>query len=286
MRSALIIGGSGLIGSNLAKKLSELGWVTYKTSRSQEECNLESVIYYDLSDPLADVEILPLTDIVILCAGISTKQACEDAPSLAYAVNVGAPIKIAQYFFQNNRKVIFISSSAVFHGSKTVANELSKICPQTLYGWLKVEAERSLQKLHILHGQGSLVVVRPTKVFWKELDLLSKWRCALINHQHISAFNQVLISPISIEYLVNSLVRIAQSHYSGVFHLSGELELSFYNFACSLASKLGVTESLVGGEERLEEINIPKHALLAMDRTSKLLGITPQSNEELMRALV
>jgi len=207
-------------------------------------------------------------------------------PELAYQVNVLAPKILAKYFLNQGSRVIYLSSSAVFHGSDEFACEESKTSPITEYGNLKALAENFL-----LDGSNNLsdklVIVRPTKIFEAKDSLIAKWIEHLRLGIEIEAFDHVLIAPISLQYLIHSLDVIGRTRSTGIFHLSGNEELSFYEFAKRLASEIGVAHRLVSPSKNLNSNDpAPIHALLKMDRTKKMLTLMPQSISNLLKDLL
>lgn len=284
MNSALVIGGDGFIGSALFRHLSSKKIRTIKTSRNLNVVDSNSV-YLDLSK-LSDLTVLPKVEVVFICAAISTKLGCVENPELAYQVNVLAPKILAKYFLDQGSRVIYLSSSAVFHSSDEFACEESKTSPITEYGKLKALAENFL-----LDGSNNLsdklVIVRPTKIFEAKDSLIAKWIEHLRLGIEIEAFDHVLIAPISLQYLINSLDVIGRTRSTGIFHLSGNEELSFYEFAKRLASEIGVAHRLVRPSNNLNSNDpAPIHALLKMDRTKKMLNLMPQSNSNLLKDLL
>ena len=284
MKSALVIGGDGFIGSALFRHLSSRKIRAIKTSRKLNVVDSNSV-YLDLTN-LSNLSPLPKVDVVFICAAISTKLSCLENPELAYQVNVLAPKILAKYFLHQGSRVIYLSSSAVFHGSDEFGREESETSPITEYGKLKALAENFL-----LDGSNNLsdqlVIVRPTKIFEAKDSLVAKWIEHLRLGMQIEAFDHVLIAPISLQYFINSLDAIGMAHSTGIFHLSGGEELSFYEFAKRLASEIGVDHRLVSPSKNLDSNDPPPiHALLKMDRTKKILNLMPQSNSGLLKDLL
>jgi dTDP-4-dehydrorhamnose reductase len=284
MNSALVIGGDGFIGGALFKHLSTKEIKVFKTSRSLYGIDSNSV-YLDLSN-LSDLSALPKVEVVFICAAISTKLGCIENPELAFQVNVIAPTILARYFLDQGSRVIYLSSSAVFHGSDEFACEESQTSPITEYGRLKALAENFL-----LDGSNNssdqLVIVRPTKIFSSKASLIAKWIERLRLGMQIEAFEHVLIAPISLQYLINALDVIGMTHATGIFHLSGGEELSFYEFAKRLTSEIGVDHRLVSPSKNLNSNDpTPIHALLKMDRTKKMLNLMPQSNNDILKDLL
>ena len=78
--------------------------------------------------------------------------------------------------------------------------------------------------------------------------------------------------------------KIACARLPGVYHLSGELELSYAQFAQLLADRVGVARNRVRPVESASRTDVsvlyrPRHPALRMTRTTQLLGLQPEPIE-------
>jgi nucleoside-diphosphate-sugar epimerase len=102
----MILGGDGLIGSALSKFLKQNNHHVVTTTRNKNLLN--SSTYYLNFKNLEGLSLLPMVDIVFICAAISTKKESAQNKELALQVNVLAPKIITDFFISNNARVIFI----------------------------------------------------------------------------------------------------------------------------------------------------------------------------------
>jgi dTDP-4-dehydrorhamnose reductase len=85
------------------------------------------------------------------------------------------------------------------------------------------------------------------KVLRHDLPLL--WKCdrSLKTEQPIEVFTDMYLAPISLEKFVLRVDELAQRREAGIFHLSGEEDVTYYSFAISYFGNLPSKESLMRG---------------------------------------
>ena len=147
----LVLGATGILGSNLSKTLSlskeiDVFGSTRDISRSKyftnfPECklvSLEDVMNLDLMESLFH-EINP--DVVINCLSLSPDKLKEQDPKLHREFYSELPHKIAKYCERDNSRYIHISTDGVFSGSKGNYTELDIPDPINLEGECKLNGE-------------------------------------------------------------------------------------------------------------------------------------------------
>ncbi len=138
MLTALVISGTGLIGSALVARLTQLQIDFIATSRRNPSID-RSALYLDLEKSW--LTILPVSDVVFLVAGMPGFAVCNQNPVQTYRVNVDGPLEIA------HRKLgfpVFVSSDCVEWSHDS-------------YAWQKRQVETDIR---LLGG----AVVRPTRI--------------------------------------------------------------------------------------------------------------------------
>jgi len=95
---------------------------------------------------------------VILAAGLSSADACEDNPGDAYAVNVDGTRNAVEA--SRGRRFVFFSTDHVFDGRDGPYAEEDKPNPLSVYGRTKLEAERIVKAVH-----PAPLVIRSTLVY-------------------------------------------------------------------------------------------------------------------------
>jgi dTDP-4-dehydrorhamnose reductase len=274
----LIVGGDSLIGSALRLKLRQLNRDVTVTTRRYEQASSDR-IFYDLM--MANYSFDTEYDCVFLSAGITNMSICEAEPEKAYQINVDATVALAHQFLANGSRVVFISSNTVFDGDTKHPDEDASYRYTTQYGRQKAEAERRLLAL----GSG-VVIIRITKIVSLDIVLFQTLYERLMQNSQCDLFNDLMMCPISMQYLCDSTIKIVDSQLDGIFHLSGAEDMSYAEFGYRLANTIGVSDSLVNPVSAKSVLFKPKYASLGMRRTTQLLDISPEASNSVLSQLI
>ena len=120
-----------------------------------------------------------------------------------------------------------------------------------------------------------------TKVLEPQLPLLQKWRNLGERGEEITAFSDLLIAPVSLVFVVNTIAEIIFKRLTGFFHCSGLTEVSYAEFARAYLQRLEIDPSLVrcvlGRVVNPTAAASPRHASLSSDAkvVSKLKTTQP-----------
>jgi dTDP-4-dehydrorhamnose reductase len=274
----LIVGGDSLIGSRLAAMLFTRGYQVVTTTRRRKgvDGKGKAEIYYDLEKSDCSKFFNEPFTCAFLCAGITSMAACDADPVHTYHVNVTNMVRLAGKLQSASTPFIFLSSNTVFDGSIERPNEYTDYCFNTEYGRQKAATEQAL----LAFGLGASVV-RLSKVLSRDIGIVSKFFRCLKAGQACEAFDDLFMSPISLNYVCESLVNVTQSGMGGIFHLSGEDEISYAELALRLADSIPGARALVRPVSCTASNSPitfkPSHPALGMKRTTNSLGLQPES---------
>jgi dTDP-4-dehydrorhamnose reductase len=276
----VIIGVDGTIGAFLYKKILATGKTIVGTTRRINSSNH----YLNLSNQV-NFEDLPIGRIVILCAGINGYKECDENPIQSIYINNFSTVSIGSFYLKKNCHVIFLSSSSVFGTVDKYPNELDVCSPNTLYGSLKLSTELALRSL-AKTSKGILSIVRVTKVIYKKNSLLQKWINDAEAMKEISAFENYSIAPVSLAYITNSLLIIANNRVGGVYHLSGSKRITYYEFLINLRSYglINQSSNIVSSVRTPDEIS-EQAIILGMTLTTSSIGLFPQDIKDVIHEL-
>jgi len=287
MNSALVIGGDGLIGRALTAELLSSRLKVVSTSRSHNIQNNQ--IHFDLdvgADNLLGL-IKWVPDVVYICAAVTGFAACANNPTATYNTNVTQTVELASHFIQQGSRVVYLSSNAVFDGTRAFEKEISDVSPVSEYGRQKAECEKKLLDVASRFST-QCYVVRLTKVVDISLALYSDWINAFELNLPVKAAIDLTFCPISSKYVVDTLKMIGSAKQGGIFHLSGEKDITYFDLANTLMNikekSSKVEQDLI--QNRLGLVPSPQHTALSMEHTSKLIGILPQPIESVARDLM
>lgn len=151
MSNYLITGGAGFIGSNLVQALHDLGHHVRVIDDLSTGfmSNLEPVINHidfiktDIRDYSSIKHHFKNMDFVVHLAAWRAVGRSVDNPLIAHNINSTGIVNVLQSSREANvKKIVFISSSAVYGNTKTECNkETDKLYPESPYGVAKLSGE-------------------------------------------------------------------------------------------------------------------------------------------------
>ncbi len=283
----LIIGGDSRLGAALCEALRVRGALVTATTRRAGKLGI-GTSFLDLQD-INSIDALDITgyDIAYVCAGLSTFAACEESEEgeAARRVNVDHTLRLCERLRAAGCALVFPSTSAVFDGQQPQAAEDAPTSPTTDYGRQKAIVESALLSVN-LGRRPTASVVRLSKVLTPDAGIIVNWRDQLARECDIHPFSDLWLSPISLRYAVQGLIALGLASEGGVFHLSGERDVSYADCASALAARWGQPARRVN-PHTIAEAGIslpyrPAHPTLGMARTQGLTGLAPQAFADCM----
>jgi dTDP-4-dehydrorhamnose reductase len=280
----LVVGAESTIGSALSVSMKEKGLAVVATSRRATGA-AGQFIHLDLERP--DSWSLPENiGCAFLCAARSNFLDCARDPEGTWNVNVTATHTLGSELINSGVFVVLLSTSAVFPGRDPWPDEDVPVEPNTAYGLQKAAVERLL--LDSDAQRGRLAIVRLTKVLLPASAIVRSFLGQIRKGECVEAFSDLFIAPTSIEYVVDALNLIAVRRIGGIYHLSGDLAVSYAELARQLAkavgSRLTVTETSCRGNPQV--LYRPNRPELGMRKTTARLGLTPQPFRGMLETLV
>ena len=265
-RVALVLGGSGFLGRALVQAASPLLKVV-GTHRSQSR--FASSTRFDLlkEDPrslLSDIE----PEIVILAAHI--EPALKD-PWLR---------ERAEFFLEScvSRRLVYISSDAVFDGRQGLYDEEDPISPVHDYGHSLAFMEAAVRRSCANH-----VVVRPSYLYGfsdGRLDSrLASTRTRLLAGQAVRYFDDMFKSPLEVNQAASIILDIASSQFTGTVHVAGP-RMSVFDFQRQGAQALGLPVDQLMAEKIPKDAALLRDTSLSVARMAQMTGISPRSVSE------
>jgi dTDP-4-dehydrorhamnose reductase len=241
MLNVLITGASGMLGAILVNEYKD-NFNVFATGNSNfteqyinyKKFDLKSESYKELiewSDP----------DIILHSGALTNGKYCEENPNDAFNIN-GISVQKFLKATNNDVKIIYISTDAVFPSSLHLAKELDCVSPENVYGKSKELGEFFL-KTSI---DRSYTIIRTT-IFGLNLNTnktgFAEW---IINtakeRKELGLFTDVLFTPISIWDLANEIKFLIKTDNinSESLHIAGKLCTKF-EFGYKLLDKLNIS---------------------------------------------
>ena len=234
--SLLLIGGN----SSLAKSFkSYLKKNSINIKYLESNRNLNSEIFLDLNNKSSFNNIPDNINIAIIFAGITSIDFCENHKNIAEKINLENTKILVEKLNNKNIKCLILSSSSVFGNSTQNNGEHDKKEPNTFYGSLKSQLEEEIKENKLN------CIIRLTKVILPEMLLIRSWINDLKMNKSINAYSNLFISPISNISLNEMICDWVKFGYSGIYHLTSNNQLSYYDLIKYISKKLNLNHSKI-----------------------------------------
>lgn len=159
----LIIGASGLIGSNCLRYFKEQGhdvWGTYFSFRAKDTVFLDTLNPENPQNVNLDA-FAP--EVILNCGALTHVDYCEQHPQESYDKTVKSQQTALAWAQKYNAKMVYISTDYVFDGETGPYRETDAVHPISVYAEHKLQAEQETLAQSATH-----LVLRVTNVYGDE----------------------------------------------------------------------------------------------------------------------
>jgi len=185
-------------------------------------------------------------DTIINAAALSNNATVEAAPELGEKLNVALPRRLAQLANHLSARLLHLSTDAVFDGDGGPYRSTDMPSPRTLYGQLKLEAEKETLR----EGGDYALVLRITIVNGNSPSgrrslhekLFAAWAAGSVTPLHTDELRQP-VSSVNVGDVLAELVDRPNLH--GLFHWAGPDSLTRYAIGQALLKHFGLPEDLI-----------------------------------------
>jgi dTDP-4-dehydrorhamnose reductase len=278
----LVTGANGIIGKNVAKALTKISDIeVYATSL--KKLSIDNATIFTSNLLIADInlmidEIHP--DVVVHCAAISSPDACEVDRYACHRLNVELTKRLLSACIDYNAHLVFLSTDFVFDGKKGNYSEEDTTNPVNYYGESKLEAEKIICRSTENHTiiRTSLVYGYETKlsrpnIVSRVIDNLQKGKPYKVPTDQIR-------KPTYVCDLAYAIAQICINKPKGIFHISGDEEITVSNFARKIAKALQLDESLIQettSSQIAQAAPRPLNTTLNIEKIKSTINYSPKS---------
>jgi dTDP-4-dehydrorhamnose reductase len=212
----LITGANGQLGHELVRATIAAGHEVVATSHETLDITDKSAV------DAAITEARP--DVVIHAAAWTAVDACESDPEKALLVNGTATKFIADAAHAVGAHVVYISTDYVFDGSKASAYDESDVTnPQSVYGSSKLAGEKALGATD--------AIVRISWVCGFYGANMVKTILRLAEQPQLKFVDDQIGNPTFADDAAEMIVRLAIEKRPGIWHVTNQGDVSWYEFA-------------------------------------------------------
>ncbi len=268
----LVLGGSGTLGTALLRVAALRGLAAIGAGRQDVDItDLQSIRHFlKLVQPWA----------VVNATGYVRVDDAEHNTEACFGINTLAAVNIAAACAEHGIPLVTYSSDLVFDGAANRPyTEDDEPHPLNVYGASKAEAER-----RILSVMPEALIVRTSAFFgpWDQSNFVAHTLSAIRSGRRWRAAADIVVSPTYVPDLVNAALDLLQDRESGIWHLSNEGPVSWYQFAQAAATACGERTDLIEPASA-SELGWPA-ARPAYSALSSVRGRTMRSTPEALAA--
>jgi nucleoside-diphosphate-sugar epimerase len=244
MKNILLTGGTGLVGTDIKKKLLSSGYKIYLFSRRKvEEENVEC-ISGDMKN-FADFHLFPDCDVVIHCGGAVRLRSDEDEFETYRKINMEFSEKLFNWCNNTSKKraVIFLSTvNFLRKPMPDIITETHDIAPVSTYAISKYWAEMCLFKKAKNYRPVSLRIPSPITFNFDLLhdNVVKKWFNSARAEKKITVFGSGSRTQdfIASEDIANSIKNIIDNeNINGVYNIASGSPISMKELAELIAKR-------------------------------------------------
>ena len=245
MTKWLVTGAGGFFGTNagvfLNGRVESVGTFRSLATGSQFGTNVSIDLWSGSS--IYEVVDAVRPDVVVHAAALASHEACESDPALAQLVNVESTSHLARVCADVGAKLVYLSTDAVFDGSRGNYTELDATNPFSVYGETKLLGELAALAIH-----DDVLITRTNFFGWSPTgtrSILEFFVNALRSGQQVSGYTDFVVSSIYVQDLLTAIYALVGSDRRGVVHLGASNARSKYDFGVQVASQFALDAELI-----------------------------------------
>lgn len=244
----VVTGGTGVIGFPLVKKLVSEGHEVHYTHLSNpigiegaKGNKLDISLFEDVKSYFESVK----PELVIHTAALTKVDLCETDRKLADKINVLGTENIVDCSKSFGAKIVFVSTSAVFDGSRDIYTEDDQTNPQYYYATTKLKGE------DIAKDSGlPFLILRTDQPYCKP----QKWQhensvIRVIRNLKSGEVMKDVVDWYNTPTLVENFVEVASAligkNKTGIYHVVGSDYINRYEMAIKTAEVFGLEKKLI-----------------------------------------
>lgn len=286
----LVTGANGLLGQTLIKQLLEKKYEVVATGRGPGRLIVAALEGYsykdvDITDGLAIEEFImeERPSLIVHSAAMTQVDQCEIDKQGCYNANVTATRFIIDTARAIKARFIFISTDFIFDGSNGPYSEDDEPGPVNYYGSTKLAAENAVMESGLNWAIARTILVYGVAPTTGRTNIVSWVKQNLEQGTTIKMVTDQFRTPTFVHDLAKGIVLMIEKNAKGVYHLSGEEQMTPYEMAVATAKFFGLNEKLIDkslSPDIKQPAIRPPRTGFNIKKAKKELGFKPMSFDE------
>ncbi len=280
----MITGANGFLGYSLSALLLQKGITVIATGNGPcrlpfEDWRHFSYLTMDITNPVELHQQIKTegADIIVHAAAMSKPDECELNREKAFAVNVKGTADLLEAAALQKAYFLFLSTDFIFDGVAGMYQEEDEPGPVNYYGQTKLEAELLTRQYPFDYSIARTVLVYGNNRSGRK-NILDMVKEKLEKGETFKVVDDQLRTPTFIEDLSIGIWKMIDQRAKGIFHLSGEEQMTPYEMAVRTAKFLGYDTNLlqrVNAATFIEPAKRPLKTGFVIIKAKKELGYQP-----------
>ncbi|MFC6715982.1 dTDP-4-dehydrorhamnose reductase [Halovalidus salilacus] len=283
--NVLVIGGSGLVGSNIVELGLDNGIEVEATYNNTETEKASIKLDKTDSDQTASIIERINPDVIIDTAAYHAVDDCESKRDLPWSVNADGTRNVAAAANAIDAHLIYLSTDYVFPGNPEDApySESDPVNPPNYYAETKYAGEQASKITD------AVTVLRPSVIYGLANDNFVTWALGELKAgNELTIVEDQISAPTYAPDLAYACLRVAENGITGVYHATGPDSVSRYEFTTILADVYGYNPELItpiSTEEFGQEAPRPTDSTLNATRLYREIDYEFRGPEEAFEAM-
>jgi dTDP-4-dehydrorhamnose reductase len=201
---------------------------------------------------------------IVNAAGYVKVDDAENDKLKCFRENTSGPEQLATACRRYGIQFMTFSSDLVFDGKKNAPYfESDAVSPLNVYGESKANAEAVVSSVH-----PSSLIIRTSSFFgpWDQHNFVHQALHSLDEGIKFYASKNHIVSPTYVPHLVNAALDLLIDEEHGIWHLTNNEGLSWYDFALACASKAGMDKKYIIPDTRTLPATRPAYSVLQSEK--------------------
>jgi dTDP-4-dehydrorhamnose reductase len=241
VRSVLVLGGSGLVGS----RVLEL-WSPHLDVLAPTHAELDVLDWEALAEFVAQANVSAVLNLAAWAHVDAAEAQRDNTGGPVYQLNAELPGRLADLCRRHAKHLIHVSTDYVFDGTRTDRPYRETDPTRTLcwYAETKLAGEQAA-----LRTGGDVAIARLEMPFsgraHQKSDFARTFLARLQSNQPIQAVSDQRITPVFLDHAVEALGHLLDQRVTGVVHLASADSTTPCDGALAIARRLGLDNRLI-----------------------------------------
>lgn len=273
MKNVLLLGGKGLLGTNIAPFLREKFDLTI--------CDIDT---WDITDRVSGHNHIEQhkPDVIINLAALTDVDGCEDRCELAEKINGFGAGVVADLCRKHNVRFIHLSTDYVFDGTKNLPyKETDAPNPVSVYGATKLMGERV-----VLENNPSSLIIRAQWLYGTGGEnFITKVVRIARQSGSLRVVNDQRGSPTYAKDLAEPIIALIEKEKTGIYHLANSGSCTWFDFAREIFTLLALDVAItpISSDELERKAKRPSYSVFDMWKFQKDTGLKMRPWQEALR---